>query len=184
MNKVVVESPHIDTTLFRPAAHKWSDLVTAIGRLSLEKNIGVLVAAVAGLSWSRLWIAGDGPLHVELSQFVASVGSDRIVILGNVPNMLVAWMLSQSEYFVLPSLYDQAPKSLWEAMAAECTCVVSAQVGVVEDGVTGYLCNPTADGIQAALERARVDPSRERIRKAARKYVLAAQVGLGLAIDP
>ena len=176
MGKVIVTTPRIDTTLFRPAAHKWLGLVAAVGRLSPEKNIAALISAVAGLSWPRLWIAGDGPLHVELYALVESVGDNRIVLLGNVPNDLVAVILSKSEYFVLPSLYDQAPKALWEAMACACTCIVSAQVGVVEDGVTGFLCNPTAEGIRVALERSKNDPKRDRIAQEARRWVKKAQV--------
>ena len=167
--------PRIDTTLFRPAAHKWPDLVASIGRLSLEKNIGTLITAIAGLPWAHLWIAGDGPLHVELSKLVGSIWGSRIVLLGSVPNDKVAEILSRSEYFVLPSLYDQAPKSLWEAMGAACTCIVSAQVGVVEDGVTGFLCDPTVDGIRVALERAREHPRKGQIAQEARRWVKRAQ---------
>ena len=61
MGKVVVVPPHIDTTLFRPAAHKWPGLVASVGRLSPEKNIGALIAAVAQPPWAHLWIAGNGP---------------------------------------------------------------------------------------------------------------------------
>ncbi len=182
MQKVIVTPPRIDTTLFRPAAHKWPDLVASVGRLSPEKNIGALITAAAGLSWPRLLIAGDGPLHVELSVLVESVGEERIVLLGSVPNDRVAGLLSLSEYFVLPSLYDQAPKALWEAMSCACTCIVSAQVGVVQDGVTGYLCDPIVVGIRAAIERARNDPGRERIREAARKQAVASQAGSGFEI--
>lgn len=181
-SKVTIVPSFIDTTLFHPAEIKWPNLVAAVGRLSPEKNIGTLIAVVAGLPWAHLWIAGDGPLHAELSKTVESIGDDRIVLLGNVPNARVAEILSRSEYFVLPSLYDQAPKSLWEAMSCACTCIVSAQVGVVEDRVTGYLCNPTPHGIQMAIERAREDPKRQMVCAAARKYVLAAQAGVGLTM--
>ncbi|HAM41563.1 MAG TPA: hypothetical protein DCP69_09560 [Candidatus Omnitrophica bacterium] len=184
MGNIVVVPTHIDTDLFRPAAHRWPDLIAATSRQSPEKNIGALIAAVAYLPWAHLWVVGDGPLHWELSSLVASIWGSRIILLGSVPNDRVAGILSQSEYFVLPSLYDQAPKSLWEAMASGCLCVVSAQVGVVEDGVTGYLCDPDPSGIRAALERARMDPRRELVRDAARKYILAAQAGSRLKTNP
>ena len=70
-----------------------------------------------------------------------------------------------------PSVYEQAPKVVWEAMASSCACVISAQVGVVEDGVTGYLCDPDVCGIGTALERARKDENRLRVVKKARQYV-------------
>lgn len=182
--KVVVSPSQIDTNLFHPASRKWSDIITAVGRLSPEKNFTALINAVALLPWVHLWILGDGPLREELSDLINRTCGDRGTLLGNIPNDQVASVLSWSEYFVLPSLYDQAPKSLLEAMSCECACIVSAQIGVVEDGVTGYLCQPTPDGIRTALEWAALDPTRRAVGEAARKHVLASQAGSGSMIQP
>ena len=172
MPKVVVTPPQIDTALFKPGP-KYEDLIVSVGRLSPEKNHAPLILAVAELPWAKLLVIGDGPLRKELTGLVCAVNGSApmILLLGTLPNAKVAELLAQATYFVLPSLYDQAPKALWEAMSAECACIVSAQVGVVEEGVTGYLCTPDVSGIRAALERARTDPKRSRMAQNARRLV-------------
>ena len=171
MGKITIHPPQIDLTRFQPHGLKWAELVVAVGRLSPEKNFGNLIHAVGQLDWPRLVLIGDGPLYGELCWLADAVGDDRVVLLGAIPNDRVARWLSLAEYFVCPSLYEQAPKVVWEAMASECACVISAQVGVVEDGVTGYLCDPDVCGIGTALERARKDENRREVAKAARKLV-------------
>ena len=96
-------------------------------------------------------------------------------------NSEVAKVLGQATYFVLPSLYDQSPKVVWEAMASGCACIVSAQVGIVEDGVTGWLMDPTVPGIRAGIERARNWPNRKVVCEAARKCVLESSLTATLA---
>lgn len=173
MPKVVVTPPQIDTTLFRPGP-KYENLIVSVGRLSPEKNIVPLILAAAELPWARLLIIGDGPLWEEVTRLAAAVGQ-RVDVAGTMRNAEVAKVLAQATYFVLPSLYDQSPKALWEAMACSCACVVSAQVGVVEDGATGYLCDPTVCGIGTAMERARKDENRQRVVAAARYLAYATR---------
>ena len=169
MPKVVVTPPQIDTALFAPGP-KYENLIVSVGRLSPEKNHAPLILAVAEIPWALLLIIGDGPLLAQLNRLAGAVGR-RVDVAWTMANSEVAKVLGQATYFVLPSLYDQAPKSLWEAMSAECACIVSGQVGVVEEGVTGYLCTPDVSGIRTALERARTDPKRSRMAQNARRLV-------------
>ena len=167
MGKVVVTPPLIDTDLFRPGP-KYENLIVSVGRLSPEKNHAPLILAVAELPWTLLLIIGDGPLRPQLTRLAGAVGR-RVDVAGRMENSEVAKALGQATYFVLPSLYDQAPKVVWEAMSSSCACIVSAQVGVVEDGVTGWLCTPDVPGIRTALERARADPKRLQVAQNARR---------------
>ena len=169
MSKIIVTPPQIDTDLFRPRP-KYENLIVSVGRLSPEKNHAPLILAVAEIPWARLMIISDGPLAAQLIRLAVAV-EPRVVLTGSLPNAEVAKVLGQATYFVLPSLYDQSPKVVWEAMASSCACIVSAQVGIVEDGVTGYLCEPSVCGISTAIERARKDEKRQRVVKAARRWV-------------
>lgn len=174
MPKVIITPPVINTDLFRPRP-KYENLIVSVGRLSPEKNHAPLILAVAELPWALLLLIGDGPMRPQLTRLAGAVGR-RVDVAGTMANTEVAKALAQAAYFVLPSLYDQAPKVVWEAMACECACVVSAQVGVVEDGVTGWLCTPDVPGIRAGLERAREDENRQRVVGAARCFVSAHSV--------
>ena len=170
MGKIVVTPPAIDDTeLFKPRP-KYENLIVSVGRLSPEKNHAPLILAVAEIPWALLLIVGDGPLRPQLTRLAGAVGR-RVDVAGTMANGEVAKVLGQATYFVLPSLYDQAPKVVWEAMSSECACIVSAQVGIVEDGVTGWLCEPSVQGIRSAVERARKDENRLRVVKKARQYV-------------
>ena len=175
MGKIIVTPPAIDTELFRPRP-KYENLIVSVGRLSPEKNHAPLILAVAEIPWALLLLIGDGPLLGQLSRLAAAVGK-RVYVAGTIRNSEVAKVLAEATYFVLPSLYDQAPKALWEAMSAGCACIVSAQVGVVEDGVTGYLCDSNIRGISAALEFVRKDQRRPSIQAAGRQWVLQATKG-------
>jgi len=171
MSKIAVTPPMIDTALFKPGP-KYENLIVSVGRLSPEKNHAPLILAVAELPWALLLIVGDGPLRPQLTRLAGAVGR-RVDVAGTMANAEVAKVLGQATYFVLPSLYDQSPKVVWEAMACECACIVSAQVGVVKDGVTGYLCDPTVCGISTAVGRAKKDENRQRVVAAARFFVHA-----------
>ena len=175
MGKVVVTPPLIDTALFTPGL-KYENLIVSVGRLSPEKNHAPLILAVAEIPWALLLIVGDGPLRGHLTRLAGAVGR-RVDVAGTMANTEVAKALGQATYFVLPSLYDQAPKVVWEAMSSSCACVVSAQVGVVEDGVTGWLCEPSVGGICGGIERARMDPKRLRVMGDARKAAILHGVG-------
>jgi len=167
MSKIVITPPAIDTDLFRPGP-KYENLIVSVGRLSPEKNHAPLILAVAEIPWALLLIVGDGPLRGQLTRLAGAVGR-RVDVAGTMANSEVAKVLGQAAYFVLPSLYDQSPKVVREAMACESACIVSAQVGIVEDGVTGWPCEPTVPGIRGGIERARKDPKRKVICGAARK---------------
>jgi len=178
MGRIVVVPPLIDTDLFRPGP-KYEHLIVAVGRLSPEKNHAPLILAVAELPWALLLIVGDGPLRGQLDVLARAVWP-RVVLTGSLQNGEVARVLGQATYFVLPSLYDQSPKAVWEGMACGCACIVSARVGVVEEGITGWLCEPSVDGIRTAIELARGSPKRQAICQAARELAETTSTKAGV----
>ena len=120
---------------------------------------------------ARLVLIGDGPDLTAAAQRAVDYGlRDAIEFVGE-QHDLVPW-LSAADLFLLPSQEESFGLAALEAMACEVP-VVASRVGglpeVVDDGVTGYLCEP--DDIGGMADRGTavlVDPAlRARIGRAA-----------------
>jgi glycosyltransferase involved in cell wall biosynthesis len=133
-------------------------VVGSVGRLSPEKNQGLLVRAIAPLLSEsfRLVLVGDGPARSDVEKArLALPHADWVHLLGqrqDVPRLLKAF-----DVFALSSDTEGLPMVLPEAMAT-CLPVVSTRVGgigeVIDEGRTGYL---VARGDEEGLrERLRV----------------------------
>jgi N-acetyl-alpha-D-glucosaminyl L-malate synthase BshA len=93
---------------------------------------------------ARLVMVGDGPDRGAAERQVADLGlSERVTFLGEQLD-LVPW-LSVADLFLLPSIQESFGMAALEAMACE-VVVVASNVGglpeIIEDGVTGFLCEP------------------------------------------
>ena len=101
---------------------------------------------------ARLVMIGDGPDRGAAERQVADLGlSDHVSFLGEQLD-LVPW-LSVADLFLLPSSQESFGMAALEAMACEVP-VVASRVGglpeIIDDGVTGFLCEPDdADGMAA-----------------------------------
>jgi glycosyltransferase involved in cell wall biosynthesis len=134
------------------------------GRLSPEKNIGVIAVATHGLP--RI-VAGDGPLRDLLPDTLGFVPQDR---LGE--------LYDRAGVVVLASRMEGLPNVVLEAMAHG-KVVIATPVGgipsLIEDGVTGFLV-PVGDAValRETIKRVLADPElRRRIGDAARARVAA-----------
>jgi glycosyltransferase involved in cell wall biosynthesis len=134
------------------------------GRLSQEKNIGVIAVATHGLP--RI-VAGDGPLRDLLPDTLGFVPQDR---LGE--------LYDRAGVVVLASRMEGLPNVVLEAMAHG-KVVIATPVGgipsLIEDGVTGFLV-PVGDAValRETIKRVLADPElRRRIGDAARARVAA-----------
>ncbi|MDI6840032.1 MAG: glycosyltransferase family 4 protein [bacterium] len=113
------------------------------GRLSYEKGLKTLIRAVSLCDSVNLWIAGDGPLKVELEELVKRKVKDRIKFLGHVDRDKIQKFISNALFIVLPSeWYENSPYSVLEAFAMG-KPVVGSRIGgipeLVKDGETGLL---------------------------------------------
>ena len=111
---------------------------------------------------ARLVLAGDGPDSAKVQARIAERGLDEDVLLLPAQQDVVS-LLSCADLFLLPSLEESFGLAALEAMACEVP-VVASRVGglpeVIDDGVTGALCEPedvdgmAARGIELLTDRA------------------------------
>lgn len=114
--------------------------IVFVGRLSEEKNVGILISAFAKIRDNikgELCIVGDGPELNTLKSIVQKLGDEDISFLGALPHSETLYRLMQSDVFVLPSSFEVSPISVWESLALG-TPVITTPVGelplVLRDG--------------------------------------------------
>jgi glycosyltransferase involved in cell wall biosynthesis len=152
----------VDTDVFVPAAERRPSSVprlVTVGSLIERKGHRHLIAALARLCERgchlTLEIIGDGPLRQELKRFADELGvADAITFAGAQPKSVVAAAMRGADAFVLPSLWENLPCSVLEAMSAGLPVVATRVGGVPEvvDRRAGVLVNPgspdaLADGL-------------------------------------
>jgi glycosyltransferase involved in cell wall biosynthesis len=156
----------------------WDDAegrILSVGRISSEKNHGLLIRAFALLRRqgfeAKLMILGDGPLRSELHAIAASEGvAGQVLLVGFVRD---PWpYYASADLFVLSSDYEGFPLALVEAMRSGMTVVStncpSGPREILGDGEYGALV-PCGDrdelaAAMAAGLRSPADPERMKLR--------------------
>jgi glycosyltransferase involved in cell wall biosynthesis len=163
----------VDTDVFHPSADRrlpdGSERLLTVGALVQKKGHAYLFEALAALRDHRtvsLRIVGDGELRGELEATAQRMGLQDVVEFdGERPKEEVAELMRDCDLFVLPSLFENQPCVLLEAMATGLPSVATAVGGVPEllDGA-GVMCaardsTALASAISDALDRrAEFDP--------------------------
>lgn len=167
----------VDLDTFRPAETRKRTAPTSIlfvGRLSMQKNLDVLIDALSGLvgCWS-LTLVGDGPLRGELEARCREAGVSAL-FTGTIPHSGLPEVYRAADVFVLPSVVEGHPKALVEAMACGLACVGADVEGVrdvIIPGENGLLVAPGAEALREALARLIADADeRSRLGAAARAH--------------
>ena len=128
-----------------------------LGRIEKRKGVPYLIRALASMREVEGWratIAGDGEVEALRGQ-IADLGlSARVTVPGWLGPDETARLLATGDILTLPSLSENLPMSIIEAMASG-LAVIATPVGAVEDivtdGETGLLIPPADD---VALARA------------------------------
>lgn len=153
-----------------PCYDRSPQIVTQVGRLSVEKNLFSLIEACSKLPVT-LRLVGDGPLKEKLKKYAQQHGT-RIEFTGTVPTSDLPHILEQSTIVTLVSHYEGHPKTLIEAMARGCAVLGTKVRGIaplIKDGSNGLLCDTDPDSIRIGLETLLADLNlRERLGKQAR----------------
>jgi glycosyltransferase involved in cell wall biosynthesis len=175
----------VDPDRFQPPAQRPPEpfRFLFVGRLNDQKDVGLLLAAVAELSHSakrpfRLSIVGDGPLRGSLRQRATSLGIDGLVDwLDWLPREQMPSIYQSAHCVVNPSHYEGMPNVILEAMACAIPVIVSDVAGnrdVVEDGKSGMVVpRDSREGLVKAMARAlREQPYIENLGACARNRVV------------
>lgn len=140
-------------------------LLTFVGRLGLEKNIDLLIDAIAEVRTpgARLLIVGNGPYRGELERHVAALDiADRVTFTGYLQRDEVAAAYAMSEAFFFASTSETQGLVVAEAMASGLPVVAVEDLAVgdaVTDGVNGFLTRPEPRALAEAADRLLSDSS-------------------------
>lgn len=154
----------VDDEVFRPSAsphrHGRHLRLVSVGNLVDVKGHRFLLEALSRLRRDRrptLEIVGDGPLRGELAELARTLGvDDAVQFLGRRPKSEIARIMRSADVFVLPSLGENMPCALLEALACGLPAVASRVGGVPEvlDESRGVTFAPgSADALAAAVEQ-------------------------------
>lgn len=133
-------------------------VVVAVGRLSPEKGLDILLTAFARQFSSdrgvRLILVGDGPERAALESLALGLGiAEQVVFAGFISD--VAGYYAAADLFVMSSHTEGFPMALLEAMAWELPVLATAVGGIpdiVQDGVNGCLVPPgSVEPLAAAM---------------------------------
>lgn len=116
------------------------NLVLVVARLFPRKGVQHFIEAVSGLSgdWEYV-VAGDGPFMTELKARAAALKSP-VKFAGFVDKATLREMYLQARIFVFPSIQENFPMVLLEAMDAGCAVITTDAEGCAEVvGDTGII---------------------------------------------
>jgi glycosyltransferase involved in cell wall biosynthesis len=168
----------VDAQLFHPAKRTRDPddpvrILGFVGRLSVEKNIGLLVRIQQelGQHQTKFVIVGHGGDEAWLRERLL-----RAEFTGVLRGEELSRAYADMDLFVFPSHTDTFGNVVLEAMASGVPAIVTPDGGprtIVRDGVTGRIVPD--DQFTAAITEILSDPDRHaKMREAARAYALTA----------
>lgn len=163
--RIVPNGISLEEIATAPVADREVD-VLFVGRLIPEKNPLTVVEAVARLREDdpdvQCVVVGNGPEKDALERTVATLGLESNVTLLPPQNDYedVLALMKAAEVFVLPSRREGFGMTVLEALACGTPVVTishpqNAAQELVDDGVTGVVCPPTAESVAYATRTAR-----------------------------
>ncbi len=163
-------------------------VVSHISNFRPVKNIASIIKVFCNISKkvkSRLIFAGDGPEISKIRNMVERLDlGSKVVFLGRQEDVIP--LLNMSDLYMLPSKSESFGLSALEAMSCGVPVIGTSKGGlkeVVEDGVSGYICDPYDIDKMSRRAISILSGSNKRLEmgKAARKR--AADFDAGLIVD-
>jgi glycosyltransferase involved in cell wall biosynthesis len=141
------------------------DYVLSVGRLEANKRVDLVIRALAHVARRiRLIVVGDGPLRLQLEEAASAAAADRVTFTGGVDERRLVQLYAGALGVVFPPYDEDYGYVTLEAFLARKPVVTTTDAGgpleFVEDGVTGYVVDPTAEALGGAIARLAADPGR------------------------
>jgi len=147
-SKINVIPNYIDTRLFKPMPVAKEFDAIYIGRLEEEKNPEIFLNAISVLKLKVL-IIGKGSLKDDLQKRYKYLG-DNIEWIDSIPNNDLPEYYNKSKLYIIPSKYENNPKTLLESMACGIPVIGADVMGIrdiIKDGNNGFLYNGTSESL-------------------------------------
>ena len=146
-------------------AGPYGDYVLSVGRLEANKRVDLIVGAIAHAPGLRLVVVGEGPLRARLEQTAIDAGvGGRVTFAGRVDEHDLVSLYAGALAVVFPPFDEDYGFITLEAFLARKPVVTTIDAGgpleFVEDGVSGFVVEPAADAIGAAIARLAADRAR------------------------
>ena len=152
-------------------------VVGFVGRLTAQKNIQLLIRAMALRPDITCLIVGEGELRAELEGLARTLGCSNVRFLGAQSD--AAGLMPLFDVLCLPSIWEGLGLVLLEAMLQDVPIVASragAIPEVLDNGKCGVLIDPSmVSSLVDAIDGVRADPARRlALVRAAREHAAAA----------
>ncbi|MHB1171879.1 MAG: glycosyltransferase [Lacisediminihabitans sp.] len=183
----------IDASQYTPCFDKHGDnRIVFVGRVTGEKNVDVLVRALAELDPkldARLEIVGVGDLMNPLKQLAKELGIEaRVAFLGYVTDEQLRAALTRATVFAMPSIAELQSIATMEAMASALPIVAANAMALphlVHQGENGFLFEPgSVTDLAAKLTDVLTlsDDDLLQMKKSSLKYIAAHDIQRTLSI--
>ena len=201
--KVTVIRNPVDTLAFSPSDKKQEEregdevVLLFVGRLERRKGVDLLLPAVRDVLArhpnARFVFAGGSPQgyscsYTDVLESEAAKYPGRVTLLGALERERLPDVYRGADIFIIPSLFDNSPNALFEAMASGLPCVGSDTGGIneiIRHGETGLLFDPLRPGaLSEGLSAIIREPLKRRaLAKAAREAVVREYDPLKIAAE-
>lgn len=188
--KIVIVPNASRTANFEAPKFNGAANILFLGRLGPEKGVPQLVMALVSLGAKSGWtatLAGDGAVEDTRAAVQRAGLGDRVSVPGWIDSAGVEELLHVADILVLPSLSENLPMSVVEALghgvAVICT-PVGAIPDIIEHERTGLFVKPRdVDGLASALDRLIEDPELRRRLGAAGKALHEARLDIEVCTE-
>ncbi|HYM25795.1 MAG TPA: glycosyltransferase, partial [Vicinamibacterales bacterium] len=138
----------------------YGDYILAVSRLTPHKRVDLLVRALAepAARGIKAVVAGDGEERAGLARLAADLGvADRVQFTGRIADAVMLDLFARCRAVCFTPIDEDYGFVTVEAFASRKAGVTCRDSGgpaeFVVDGETGFVCDPTAPSVAAALAR-------------------------------
>ena len=158
-----IDNP-VDERFFRVSRHPENGRILCVGWINERKNTLGSVEAFGRIAEahpeSTLVLAGESRSAEYMDLVKRRIEhhgiSERVELLGHIDHSQLEEQLARASVFLLPSLQENSPMAIAEAMAAGVPVIASNRCGMpymVSEGETGFLIDPeSTDQIAGRLQ--------------------------------